>query len=257
MTSDLRLTPATQRRLARQRFVRARIAEVAYRRQLSHIARHVGTVVKGFAPGGVVERMPELQEALRAYAAILRPWARSVVGRMQAEVSQRDLKAWKDLTTEMGRNLRNEIASAPTGIEMKTLMELDVELITSLPLEAARRVHRLTQEGIINSTRASEIQMEILRTGQVTLGRAKLIARTEVARTASTLTEARATYIGSEGYFWRTSGDSDVRPEHRKLNGKYFRWDDPPVSGSRGERAHAGQIYNCRCYPDPVIPEVV
>lgn len=257
MTSDLKLTPATQRRLARQRFVRARIAEVAYRRQLSQVARHVGSVVKGFAPGGRIERMPELQETLRAYATILRPWARSVIARMQAEVSQRDLKAWKELTTEMGRNLRNEIASAPTGIEMKTLMELDVELITSLPLEAARRVHRLTQEGIINSTRASEIQMEILRTGQVTLGRAKTIARTEVARTASTLTEARATYIGSEGYFWRTSGDSDVRPEHRKLNGKFFRWDDPPVSGSRGERAHAGQIYNCRCYPDPVIPEVV
>jgi hypothetical protein len=28
------------------------------------------------------------------------------------------------------------------------------------------------------------------------------------------------------------------------------------VAGEQGEHAHAGMIYNCRCYPEPVIPEI-
>lgn len=246
---------STQHRIARERFIRARRAETKYRASLTRVAHHVGTLVKGFAPRGEVTEPGALREALTRYAEVLRPWAMSTVARMQAEVGQRDLAAWAELGREMGTNLRNEIAHAPTGHEMRTLMAEDVELITSLPLEAARRVHRLTQQALLESTRASEIYKEILRTGAVTVARAKLIARTEVARTASKLVESRATFVGSEGYIWRTVGDSDVRPLHRKLNGKFFRWDDPPVSGESGEKAHAGQIYNCRCYPDPIIPE--
>lgn len=248
-------TAAQRRRVSRERFLRARRAELKYRGALVHVAHHVGTLVKGFAPNGIVERPSEIREALSRYAALLRPWAASTVSRMQAEVSQRDLSAWAELGREMGTGLRNEVAHAPTGVEMRVLLDEDVELITSLPLEAAKRVHLLTQEAMLNSTRAAEVAKEILRTGAVTASRAKLIARTEVARTASKLTQARATFVGSEGYVWRSSGDSDVRPLHKKLNGKFIRWDDPPVSGERGELAHAGQIYNCRCYPDPIILE--
>ena len=134
-------------------------------------------------------------------------------------------------------------------------MDEQVTLITSLPTKAAERVHNLTIEALSNSTRASEVAKEILATGNVTESRANLIARTEVARTASLITESRAVHIGSEGYFWRTAGDSDVRHEHRLLSGKYIKWNDPPVASADGTRAHAGQIYNCRCWPEPVLPE--
>jgi uncharacterized protein with gpF-like domain len=68
------------------------------------------------------------------------------------------------------------------------------------------------------------------------------------------LTQARAEHIGSEGYIWRTSNDSDVRHSHKEMNGRYVRWDTPPRL-SDGTVTHAGQIYNCRCYPEPVIPD--
>ena len=110
-------------------------------------------------------------------------------------------------------------------------------------------------KGIEGAERPSAVAEAIYATGHVTKGRANLIARTEVARTSSKLVEARARHVGSDGYIWRTAGDADVRREHRVLNGKYFRWGDPPVAGSAGERAHAGQIYNCRCVPEPVVPE--
>lgn len=252
---ERKLSAAQIRRNARMRFVQARKVERSYQRQLVHIANHVGHLVKAFAPKGVVTNMSGLTSALVRYSDALRPWAHAVSFKMQTAVAQRDEHAWAELGRSVGRALRNEIQKAPTGQALRSRMAEQVDLITSLPLDAARRVHHLTIQGVAESKRASEIQKQILLTGHVTLGRAKLIARTEVSRTASVLTETRSRHIGSEGYIWRTSKDTDVRDRHRELEGKFIRWDDPPVAGERGERAHAGAIYNCRCYPEPVIPD--
>jgi SPP1 gp7 family putative phage head morphogenesis protein len=173
---------------------------------------------------------------------------------MLEEVSKRDHKAWVTLSQSLSRDLRREIETAPTGAVLKQLLEEQVLLITSLPIEAGERVHKLTMEMITEGGRAKELAAEIMKSGQVSLSRAKCIARTEVARTASNLTQARATHVGSEAYIWRTSGDSDVREDHKKLNGKIIFWNEPPISDSRsGVRAHAGCIYQCRCYPEPII----
>ena len=56
-------------------------------------------------------------------------------------------------------------------------------------------------------------------------------------------------------YIWRVApGDlARTRPDHRRLNGKQFRWDDPPVVNPRtGERGHPGMDQHCRCYAEPV-----
>jgi len=85
--------------------------------------------------------------------------------------------------------------------------------------------------------------------------RATLIARTETARTASVLVQARAQHVGAESYVWKTAGDWKVRPSHRKLNGTVHRWDDPPLSDLPDYHSHPGQIFNCRCVALPIIPE--
>lgn len=105
--------------------------------------------------------------------------------------------------------------------------------------------------------RAEELAKELAATGQVTRSRAALIARTETARASSGLTQARAMHIGADSYIWRTAGDADVRKEHRKHNGKVFKWSDPPIAGTNGMRYHAGAGPNCRCYPEPVVPEEI
>lgn len=252
-----KISATQQRRLARERFLRARKVERSFQRQLTAIAKHVGSIIKTFAPDGIVTDMSALRNVLSKYSEALRPWSYAVAQRMQNEVAQRDEYAWTKLGTELGRNLRAEISKAPTGQLMQSMLNERVELITSLPTKAAERVHKLTLEGIENASRASEIAKEIMRSGQVTVSRAKLIARTEVSSTASTLTESRARFIGSKGYIWRTSKDPDVRDIHKHLEGEFVRWDDPPISGENGERAHAGRIYNCRCYPEPIIPDSV
>ncbi|AHX12932.1 head morphogenesis protein [Dyella jiangningensis] len=191
---------------------------------------------------------------LQRYSEALTGWATRTATRMLVEVDARDRLSWAELAGEMSRELRREIQAAPTGELFQALLNEQVTLIKSIPLDAAQRVHELTIKGLEDSTRASEIAKEIGRSGEVATSRANLIARTEVARTASTLTQSRAEHVGSEGYIWRTSGDLDVRDSHKQMNGKFVRWDDPPTL-SDGTKTHAGQIYNCRCYPEPVLPE--
>lgn len=200
--------------------------------------------------------VPTITQMLAKYSEALDGWALRTASAMLAEVESRDRKAWMAAAAEMSEALRHEIRNAPTGAAMKDLLAEQVTLIKSIPLEAAQRVHELTLKALEDSTRSSEIAAEIMRSGEVAVSRANLIARTETSRTASVLTEARAVHIGSPGYFWRTSEDSDVRPDHKILNGKFIPWDSPPIADRRtGRRAHAGCIYGCRCYPEPVLPE--
>ncbi len=233
-------------------FVQARKAERFYGAQLRKIARHIGELVSASPPATAAEAAL-LAGRLDKYAELLSPWATSVAERMIADVARRDRQVWRARSNEMGELLRREIESAPTGAAMRRLLEEQVGLITSLPTEAAQRVHHLTLEGLSNSSRASEVAKEIMRTGDVTRSRANLIARTETSRTASTLTQVRAQHIGSTGYIWRTSRDSDVRRSHAAMEGKFVAWTAPPTLD--GMTGHAGALPNCRCYPEPVIPE--
>ncbi|WP_429498946.1 phage minor head protein [Robbsia andropogonis] len=241
-------------RKRRRNPVRTEPAISAYGTKLRKIAAHVGAVINGFPPGAR-NSAPSIEQLLNAYANLLRDWATNTASAMLMDVALRDEKSWMTHAQDLSAGLRQEIRMAPTGQVMRQLLADQVGLIQSIPRDAAERVHRLTLEGLTDSTRASEIAKEIMRSGDVAKARATLIARTEVSRTATTLTQARAQYIGSSSYIWRTVGDSDVRSEHRELNGKVFNWNDPPVADARsGARAHPGCIYNCRCYAEPILP---
>lgn len=244
------------RETRRQRtfFNRVRRGESAYAVNLRKIAQFIQHLVEGIDPYNASE-MRELEVALRRYSNLLGPWARMTARRMLVDVSRRDQNVWREYANFLGVNLRQEIYQAPIGEVMRDLMNEQVRLITSLPLDAATRVHELAIGSLYEGARASEIADEIMRTGEVTRSRANLIARTEVGRAATTLTQARAQYVGSSGYIWRTAHDSDVRPVHRELDGTFHKWNDPPVAERSGMKYHAGAGPNCRCYCEPVLPD--
>jgi SPP1 gp7 family putative phage head morphogenesis protein len=248
---------------SRKTFAYVRKAEFNFAVRLRALAKQIGDIVKGFDEDDPLFAAL-VTKTLNSYAGIIEPWARMVARRVTLEIARRDESVWKSITEQLGRSLRREITTAPTGALLQGFMNEQVSLITSLPREAAQRVHELTLSGIAEGRRAKEVAKDIMLTGEVTKGRANTIARTEVGRTASGLVMVRAQHIGSEGYIWRSVEDSDVRNKdgnpigsHRLLNGQYIRWDSPPVASTRGERAHAGMIYNCRCYPEVVLPDVM
>lgn len=235
-----------------------RRAESSYNTRLRGLAKQIDVILKGLAPDGnwSVDLTAQFKDFMDDYAVFIEPWARSVANYMIADVGRRDARMWKSNGLAMSRAMRAELQFAPTGILHAALLDEQVALIKSLPLEAAERVKELTNKGLTASTRSTTIAKEIMRTGEVTANRAKMIARTEVSRTAMTFTQARAMFAGSVGYIWRTSGDPDVRDTHQALEGKYIRWDDPPKTDKGLDPYHAGCGPNCRCYAEPVLPDL-
>lgn len=234
-------------------FIRARKVEARYAAQLRKIARHVGDIVKAFSPDDPL-LAGKVSAALQRYGDIIGGWADATAKRMVEEVAARDKLAWMEVSRRMGRSLRQEIETAPTGRVMRERLDEQVSLIKSIPFEAAERVRKLANEAIVQGRRSNYIAEEIMKSGDVARSRANTIARTEVSRTSTELTRARAEHVGSTMFIWRTAGDSDVRDSHRALNGKAFRWDDPPECDP-GYHALPGAIFNCRCYAEPILPE--
>jgi SPP1 gp7 family putative phage head morphogenesis protein len=229
-------------------------AERDFASALRSVAAHAARLIKSYEAGNV-ELLSELTQLLGAYAEALTPWAATTVRRMLGEVDARDRDSWRALGNAISAQLKNDIRATPVGEVLRSLMYEQVGLIKSIPTEAAARVHKLTIRGLEDSRRASEIADMIEASGQVMRSRAVLIARTEVARTASVLTETRARSAGVTHYVWETSKDADVRPGHREMQGKVCSWADPPAVNEGGRiMYHApGRIWNCRCWPRPIL----
>lgn len=229
-------------------------AERQFIQSLRQVGTHVGHMVKGFEAGNI-EMLPRLMQLLRAYADALTPWAVSTTRRMLDEVNMRDIDSWHSFGKDISRQLRHDIRNTQLGTVMEKLLHKQVGLIKSLPLEAAERVHELTLKGLENSERAKSYVAMIMESGEVTKSRAVLIARTEVARTATALTSARATAAGVKYYRWQTSKDGDVRPGHKAMQGKVCEFSKPPAVNENGRimHHHPGEIWNCRCWPEPLV----
>lgn len=239
---------------ASSRFTRTAKVERNYASQLRKIAKHIGDLVKEmYVPDDPVVANA-IEQALDRYSRVIEPWARAVGKRMVAEIDRHDKQSWREHSAEMSMLMQEQLNNTEVGWLTQQRLADQVQLITSLPREAAERVHKLTLEGLTQGTRASEIAAEIMRSGEVSRSRAELIATTEVSRTSSEFVKARAESVGSPGYFWRTARDHDVRHDHRILEGKFIPWNQPPIADQRtGIRAHAGCIWRCRCEPEPVF----
>jgi SPP1 gp7 family putative phage head morphogenesis protein len=254
-TTDARYSERRKRR-EEAYFQYVRRAELGYAVQLRKVARHVADLIFNY-DALEPQELSELQNVLSLYADTLRPWARAAARRMLAEVIRRDEQAWRNTSRKIGISLQTEIQSAPIGNVASQILDDQVSLITSLPIDAGRRVQELALEHYVEGRRSSEIIPMIMESGNVTLSRATMIARTETGKAASAITQARAKFIGAEQYIWRTARDVFVRKAHKKLEGKVFNWDDPPVAEENGTRHNPGEFPNCRCFAEPLIPEVI
>jgi SPP1 gp7 family putative phage head morphogenesis protein len=228
-------------------------SESRYNSQLRAVAKQVGVLVKGLAPEGSLRNAQRLIDALNQYATYIEPWANAVAAFMLADVARKDGAMWKRHSKDMAIALRRELLNAPTGHILRQLQGEQVELIQSIPTAAADRIQGFALEATITGKRATEIAKEVLASEHVSAAKAALIARTEVARAASNLVQARAVYAGSDGYIWRTSGDANVRPSHEEMEGKYVRWSSPPTLDNL--KGHAGCLPNCRCFAEPIFPD--
>lgn len=232
-----------------------------YQGQLFDVCKQIDDIVREIS--GRYEPIVEagmISARLNEYAGTLHDWAQQTAGRMIDKASAADYAVWLKVANRLSRETRKMLKTAGVGSVYQSLQSEEVDLITSIPLEAAQKVHEWTKEGLARNDRpeviARRIQDELY---PITKNRAVCIARTETARARSNFTQARAKAVGSTHYIWHTVGDSRTRPMHAELDGQTFAWTNPPVCdvgrGGQPLHAHPGCIFNCRCWAEPLFDE--
>jgi len=102
------------------------------------------------------------------------------------------------------------------------------------------------QTHILDGGRAQSLVKMISENYGVSQRKAKFLARQETALLMSKFQESRYKDMGIEEYRWSGANDARERPDHRKLNGKVFRWDNPPITDQKtGARNNPGEDWNC------------
>lgn len=189
----------------------------------------------------------------------------SAVRRMVTPIAVQNMRTWRMAAKKATKNpslyrmLMSEINQGlKSDIEIQ--IEENASLIKTLPTDVAKKVTKDISDMALKGMRASEIAKVIReQTDKYSRASAKLIARTEVSKTTTALTKARCDNLDLHWYVWRTMEDGDrVRKSHRIMEGVLVNWNEPPSPEAlAGEKSvgnyHAGNIWNCRCYPEPLI----
>lgn len=135
-------------------------------------------------------------------------------------------------------------------------LDLDIKRFRDDQVLALRKA---VQKNFEAGNRFEELIKSIQKSYGVSERKAHFLARQETNLLISKFKETRYTEAGVTHYRWRCvvgSPAHPVRPSHKALDGKIFRWDDPPITTPDGEpvrRNNPGQDYNCRCVAVPVL----
>lgn len=200
-----------------------------------------------------------------ANSAEFNRYAQETANRMVTHLFTDAGRTWRTAAREnsQGRmiyeTLKREL-QGPVGGSVIHQIQRNAEIIKSVPLTIARDMTDYIAQETVNGRRSESILADLLElVPDISLNKAKLIARTEVGKTSTALTRARSDNLGLDWYIWRTSKDSRVRDSHDLMEGVMVSWRDPPspelLNGEKNapKPYHPGEIYNCRCYPEPVV----
>lgn len=259
-----RLTLVVDAKTVRGKFQPSTAAEKQFYKQLKKVAQHAGHIIEQHTDGVVILNTQAMQDDLRRYAEKLGPWAIRQSSKMLQTVRNSNKRAYQQKSKAIGIALNLVIADTDVGEAALAILNEDVGLITSIPIEAGLRAQKIAAEAFFNGTRAEanedtirQLEQEMGFSTQAAISRAYLIARTETARANAAFNQARAVSVGSGQYRWHNSGDGAVRESHktykgRPLQGRIFSWDDPPTLDD-GMKGHPGTFPNCRCFAEPIF----
>lgn len=192
--------------------------------------------------------------------------AREVAEAMVTNLADVNARSWREAAMKSGKGrkiyeaLQAEIETANLRPALRLIARRNAELIQSVPERVAQQITNQAQRMVEEGRRPEEIQRDLkVMAPRLTRSHARMIARTEISRSESQLTEIRAKNIDIPAYQWQTSEDARVRPSHRNMDKVIVFWGDPPSpealirKPSTLGKYHAGCCPNCRCLALPLV----
>lgn len=192
-------------------------------------------------------------------------YCESLAMKMVTNVFNDSGKTWRQaarnssLSRDVYQAIMEELKNPKIRLAVIEQISNNAKLISTLPSDIADFCTTYIQEASMGGKRASDIAKELLSLiPDKSKARIDVIARTETSKASTALTMARAESLGLDWYIWRTSQDARVRKSHDHMEDVLINWKNPPsperlVGQKSVGNYHAGNIYNCRCYPEPVV----
>jgi SPP1 gp7 family putative phage head morphogenesis protein len=234
------------------------------RRYETSIARIVRQLLAR-APGGDDPAALVQFFASPSTQAMLQAAAEEAARNMVTGLAVANARTWREAASKAMKGrpiynlLQNEMQGA-VGVRVRQLVSDNARLITGIPGTLAEHATAHAMKEAQAGRRASEVAADLRKQlPGLAASRIQLIARTEVSKSSTALTQARAESIGLEWAMWCTSEDARVRVSHRKMDTTLFRWFDLPSPERLAREPNApppyapGCIWNCRCFAAPVL----
>lgn len=236
--------------------------EKQYERALKAISKQIQTAIGNINnPKTIIKCLKQITNQKE-----FQNLAEAVALKMTTQINKKVAGNWRIAARENSKGkqiyetLKNEMYNSNIGFDVALQVIENAKDIKTLPLKIAEEITDYVNEMTVKGVRASDIAEELKeRIPKYSKANATLIARTEVSRTQSALVRARAERLGINCYIWHTSKDSRVRNSHKIMDNVIVFWSDPPSPEElKGEKYrygkyHAGEIFNCRCYSEPII----
>jgi SPP1 gp7 family putative phage head morphogenesis protein len=231
-------------------------AERSYYSDLMHIMQEFF-----LGEEGILSANPTVRQIGRV--EFIDAWAKQAAKRMVVGRAVANARTWRMAAREamqgprIHRALQQEL-SGPVGARVRELIERNAKLIKTFPREVAAVVAQRAAAQYAGGGRSSELSRYDTILARAVRFRARLVARTEVSKASTALTQARSEELQLEWFIWRTSDDQRVRLAHRKMAGVLFQWSHlPSPEALVGEKSYGryapGNIFNCRCYPEVLL----
>lgn len=117
-------------------------------------------------------------------------------------------------------------------------------------------MRRKVAQAVLEGYREIDVQNMLETEYGIMERKAKFLAQNETSIMLAQIKKVHYSAMGFDSFMWHTILDARERPEHRELNGKIFRFDNPPVIDKRtGQKGLPGETYNCRCDLTPIMSD--
>jgi SPP1 gp7 family putative phage head morphogenesis protein len=218
---------------------------------------------------GSAQDPQEIIRRLQLYASsqAFKDWCDEIALNVVTQVNKDVSATWRQAAQKAGRGselyaaILAELEKPNGGVFFQVVRE-NAEAIKSFPLNISEELTEFIARESMQGRRGSDIMTDLVeRFPEMAKSRLQLIARTEVSKSQSALTQARASALRLNWYIWRTSRDARVRTSHNHMEGVLINFNNPPSPEAldpKGEQVpygnyHAGNTFNCRCYEEVIV----
>lgn len=200
----------------------------------------------------------ELQKAVRKLA---RRWQRQInegapaLARYYAQaVEDRTSGDLTRILDAAGFTVQFKLTPAQRDV-LKATVNANVAMIRSIPAKYFGSIEQIVMESVQTGRDLSVVSKRLQRQYGITKRRAAVIARHQNNAATSALQNVRRTELGITQAYWRHNHAGRVpRKTHVAMDGKIYDIRKGMYDAKEGRYVHAGELINCHCTSESIIP---